>query len=117
MGPSATPFASVEQAIPWDVVVLGQIDACWVCQHGLPPHVSYTRVLAGKAPSGKAKGQIDIVDIPARLLPQGGLPIYRSEREEIIYLNIVVLPGCTNAAAYTVGDVEEATPTNLAQIH
>jgi hypothetical protein len=115
VGPSATPFAPVEQAILWDVVVLGRIDACWVCQNGPPPHVSYTRVLAGKVPSGKAKGQIDIVEVPAPLLPQGGIPIYRSEREEIIYLDIVVLPSDKNVAAYKVGDVKEATAANLAK--
>ena len=119
VGPSATPYeggqAPEQQTVPWDFIVLGRIDACWVCQHGEPPHVTYTRVLAGKAPSGKAEGQIALVEVPARLLPKGGIPIYKSQREEICYLKIVVLPSEKNAAAYKVVDIEEATPENLAK--
>lgn len=118
-GRSATPYegeqAQVQPTVLGDLVVLGRIDACWVCQHGLPPHVSYTTVLAGKAPSGKAQGQITLVEVPARLLPKGGIPIYKSQREEIVYLKIGELPSEKNAAAYKVVDVEEATPENLAK--
>ena len=32
----------------WDVVVLGQIDFCLVCQFGASPYVRYTQVLAGQ---------------------------------------------------------------------
>jgi len=119
VGRSATPNeggqAPAHQTVLWDFVVLGRIDACWVCQHGPPPHVSYTKVLAGKAPSGQPQGKIDLVEAPARLLPTGGIPIYKSQREEICYLKIVVLPSDKNAAAYKVVDVEEATPENLAK--
>ena len=119
VGPPATPHeggqAPAQQPVLWDFIVLGRIDACWVCQHGPPPHVSYTKVLAGKAPSGQAKGQIALVEVPARLLPKGGIPIYRSQREEICYLKIVVLPGNKDEAASKVVDVEEATPENLAK--
>ena len=101
--------------VAWDLVVLGRIDACWVCQNGPPPHVSYTRVLAGRAPSGQGPEDIGIVEVPARLLPQGGVPIYRSLRDEICYLTLVVPPSDTHAAAYKVVDVVEATPENLAK--
>jgi hypothetical protein len=119
VGRSATPYeggqAPLQETVLWDFVVLGRIDACWVCQHGPPPHISYTKVLAGKAPSGQGQGKIGLVEVPARLLPKGGIPIYKSQREEICYLEIVVLPSDKNAAAYKVVDVEEATPENLAK--
>lgn len=119
VGPSATPYEgeqkSVQQTVLWDLVVLGRIDACWVCQHGPPPHVSYTRILAGKAPRGKAQGQIALAEMAARLLPEGGTPIYRSQREEICYLKTVTLPANENASVYKLIDLEEATPENLAK--
>ena len=98
----------------WDLAVLGLIDACWVCQHGPPPHVSYTRVLAGKAVGGE-NGYLTIIELPGRLLPKDGIPIYKSPREEICYLKTHVLPDNKNAVAYIVIDVEEATPENLAK--
>lgn len=114
VGRSATPYAGeqtpVQQTVPFDLVVLGRIDACWVCQHGPPPQVSYTRVLAGKAP---AQGRVALVEVSARLLPEGAPPIYRSQREEICYLKTVKLPTNQTASVYKLVDVEEATPKNL----
>lgn len=119
VGRSATPYEDgqvpKQQTVLWDLVVLGRIDACWVCQHGPPPHVNYTKVLAGTASRGKAQGTLDLVEVPVRLLPKGGIPIYRSQQEEICYLKIVELPGNKNEAAYKVVNVEEATPENLAK--
>ena len=119
VGRSATPYedeqAPRQQTVLWDFVVLGRINACWVCQRGPPPHVSYTMVLAGKTPSGKAQGEIGLTEVAAGLLPKGGIPIYRSQQEEICYLKIVVLPGDKDRIAYKVVDVEEATPENLAK--
>src|SRR5262245_55365088 len=115
-GYSATPYAHAQEPTrgraSWDLVVLGQIDACWVCQHGLPPHVSYSRVLAGVPPSGRAQGTLSLVEIPVRLLPPGGIPIYRSQRPEICYLEIVGQPG-DKEPFYRVVDIEEATRENL----
>src|SRR5262245_28211570 len=65
-GYPGTPHAHAQEPArrraSWDLVVLGQIDACWVCQHGPPPHVRYSRVLAGNAPSGKAQGTLSLVE-------------------------------------------------------
>ncbi|MEK9136633.1 MAG: hypothetical protein AAB393_05875 [Bacteroidota bacterium] len=100
----------------WDVVVLGKVDACWVCQFGPPPHVRYMRVLAGKAPGGRPKGQLPLVGVAERLLPEGGTPLYRSQQEEIVFLERVVpLRGYEGADAYRVVDVLKATPENVAR--
>lgn len=119
VGLSATPYEgeqkSAQQPVLWDLAVLGRVDACWVCQHGPPPHVSYRMVLAGKAPRGKAQGQIALAEVAARLLPEGGIPIYRSQREEICYLKTVMLPARENANVYKLIDVEEPTLENLAK--
>jgi hypothetical protein len=42
----------VQGGTSWDVIVLGRIDACWVCQFGPSAQVRYTQALAGKVPSG-----------------------------------------------------------------
>lgn len=99
----------------WDVAVLGRIDACWVCQFGPPPHVSYSQVLAGKVPSGEATGQLTLAAVAERILPKGGVPIYKSQKEEICFLKRVIAPGVEAAHAYEVVDVMEATPKNLAR--
>jgi hypothetical protein len=99
----------------WDIVVLGWIDACWVCQFGPPPHVSYTQVLAGKVPSGQTIGWLAVVVVAERLLPAGGVPIYKSQKEEICFLKRVVGPGAEVANVYEVVDVMEATAKNLAR--
>ena len=112
----AFPPLTPEQAVPWDLVVLGRIDACWGCQHEPWPHVSYTKVLTGKAPNGQPQGELNIVEVPPRLLPEGSL-VYRSQRAEICYLKLVVPPIETNPVAYKVVDVEEATPEHLAKFN
>jgi hypothetical protein len=112
----ASPPLTPEQAVPWDLVVVGRIDACWSCQHEPWPHVSYTKVLAGKAPNGQPQGELNIVEVPPRLLPEGSL-VYRSERAEICYLKLVVPPIETNPVAYKVVEVEEATPERLAKFN
>jgi hypothetical protein len=100
---------------PWDVVVLGRIDACWVCQFGPSPHVRYTQVLAGKVPSSQARGELALVAVAERLLPEGGIPIYKSQKEEICFLKRIVVPDYEAADVYEVVDVMEATPENLAR--
>ncbi len=98
----------------WDLVVLGQIDACWVCQFGPSPRVIYTRVLAGIAPDTGASGQLPLVEVAETLLPEGGVPIYRSRQDEIIFLERVVILGYETENYYRVIDVMEVTPGNLA---
>jgi hypothetical protein len=99
----------------WDVVVLGRIDACWVCQFRPAPHVSYTQVLAGKVPNGQPTGKLAVAKVAEKLLPEGKVPIYRSEKEEICFLKRVEVPGSQAADVYEVVDVMEATPENLAR--
>jgi len=98
-----------------DLVVLGKIDACWVCQHGPSPHVAYSQVLEGTAPQGKPAGRLPLTAVAEKLLPQGGTPIYRSRQDEICVLARVVVPGSESVAQYRVVDVMEATPENLAR--
>src|SRR5689334_21120465 len=105
-----------QQAVPSDLVVLGQIDACWTCQHEPLPHVSYTRVLAGKAPTAQAQGELNIVEVPPRLLKDGTLT-YKSPRAEICYLKLVEPPLESNPVAYKVVDVQDATADNLAKFN
>src|SRR5207244_4099656 len=105
-----------ETAGKWDVVVLGRIDTCYVCQRG-SPHVSYTRVLAGKVPAGQAEGMLAVAGVAAHLLPEGGVPMYESQQEEIVFLKTVAVPGQENKVIYTVVDVMKATPQNLALFH
>lgn len=100
----------------WDIVVLGRIEACWVCQFGPQPHVSYTRVLVGQVPNGQSRGQLAITEVPEWLLPQGGIPMYKSQREEICFLKRIVVPGYENTEVYKVVDVQEVTPENLAAL-
>ena len=97
----------------WDLVVVGRIDFNLVSQSAHSPNLRYTRVLAGRVPSG-ARGQLAIRGVDARLLPEGGVPIYQSQREEICFLKKVVVPGHEDADVYRVVDVKEATPQNLA---
>jgi len=99
----------------WNVVVLGRIDYCLVCQFGPSPHVTYTQVLAGKVPSSQARGELALVAVAERLLPEGGIPIYKSQKEEICFLKRIVVPGYEAADVYEVVDVMEATPENLAR--
>jgi hypothetical protein len=99
----------------FDLVVLGRVDACWVCQHGPPPQVSYTRVLQGTAPGGQAMGQLAVVELGERVLPEGSVPMYTSQQEEIVLLRRVAVEGMPDVDAYRVEDVLEATPANLAR--
>src|SRR2546428_12011480 len=55
--PAASPTLTSDDSVS-DVVVLGRVDACFVCQHEPAPSVSYTRVLAGEDPGGQASGQV-----------------------------------------------------------
>ncbi len=98
----------------WDVVVLGRIDASFISQWRPSPHVSYTQVLAGEVPSGKVSGQLAIVELAAQILPEGGIPDYKSQQEEICFLKKIVVPGYEDEDVYKVVDVMEATPKNLA---
>ncbi len=106
--------SDVRNAGSWDVVVLGRIDACWVCQFGPSPHVSYKRVLAGTVPSGRTAGRLPLVAVAERLLPKQGIPIYKSQQEEICLLKRVVVAGYEDRDVYRVVAVMEATPENLA---
>jgi hypothetical protein len=98
----------------YDLVVLGEVDACWVCQFGPSPRVTYRRVLAGTAPQGKAEGILPLTAVAEKLLPEG-VPMYRSRQEEISILQRDVVPGYESVAAYRLIDVMEATPENLAR--
>jgi len=101
---------------PWDVVVLGRINACFVCQFGPQPHVRYTQVLEGEVPGGgPAERELALVGVADRLLPEGGIPNYQSQREELSFLKRVVVPGEEDADVYEVVDIMEATPENLAK--
>src|SRR3989442_1120791 len=62
----------------WDVVVLGRIDFCLVCQREPPPNLRYTQVLAGQLSRAQATGQLALTAMDTRLLPEGGAPIYKS---------------------------------------
>jgi hypothetical protein len=99
----------------YDLVVLGEVDACWVCQFGPPPQVTYRRVLAGSAPQSKAEGSLPLTAVAEKLLPEGRVPIYRSRQEEISILQRDVVPGYESVAVYRLIDVMEATPENLAR--
>lgn len=99
----------------YDLVVLGKIDACWVCQFGPSPQITYRRVLAGSAPGGKAAGRLLVAVVAEKLLPEGGVPMYRSRQEEICILKRVVAPGRQSPAFYRVIDVMDATVENLAR--
>jgi hypothetical protein len=103
-------------ALPtYDLVVLGRIDACWVCQFGPSPQVAYRRVLAGSPPQGKSEGVLLLAAVAQKLLPESGIPMYRSRQEEICILERVLVPGYESAAVYRVIDAMEATPDNLAR--
>lgn len=96
----------------WELAVVGRIDACWVCQHGPAPHVRYSRILAGPPSTPAAPGRLPLVEVAAHLLKPGGIPLYRSEAEEICLLKRAAAGGGT--AAYRVVDVLPATAENIA---
>jgi len=103
----------VEAAGEWDVVVLGRIDVCFLCQRG-SPSVTYTQVLAGKIPNGQTEGMLALAGVAAHLLPEDGVPIYESQQAEIVFLKRVVAPDHEDQVVYTVVDIMKATPENLA---
>src|SRR5206468_9031384 len=98
----------------WDVVLLGQVDFCQVCQFGPSPQVRYTRVLAGPRPGNRTEGQLGLAAVDTRFLPQGGVPIYRSQQEEIVFLKKVPAP--EGGDVYRVVDIKQATPENLSAV-
>ena len=104
----------------WDLVVLGRIDACYVCQRG-SPHVSYTRVLAGKVPNDQTQGVLPVAEVAPHLFSEGGVPIYQSQQEEIVLLKRTAGSSLEDKdkgkATYVVVDVMKATPQNLALFH
>lgn len=106
--------ASSADAVKWDLVVLGRLNACYVCQRG-SPHVNYTRILAGKIPSGEPKGTLTIAKIDAHVFPEGGVPMYESKEDEIVFLK-KSKPDEMNKdkVLYDVLDVKQATAENLA---
>jgi hypothetical protein len=95
----------------WDVVVLGRIDMCGVCQRG-SPNVRYTSVLAGDTPGGKTEGTLAVAGTATPLWPAGGVPIYESRQDEII-----LLKKAKEKDLYVVVGVLQATPENLALFH
>ncbi len=101
-------------AVTWDLVVLGRLNACYVCQRG-SPHVNYTRVLAGKIPSVEPKGTLPIAEVEAHIFPEGGVPMYESQEDEIVFLK-KSKPDAKNKDKdlYDVLDVKKATAENLA---
>jgi hypothetical protein len=106
--------ANSADAVKWDLVVLGRLNACYVCQRG-SPHVNYTRVLAGKVPSGEPKGTLTIAEIDAHIFPEGGVPMYESQKDEIVFLKKSKLDeNNKDKNLYDVLDVKQATAENLA---
>jgi|RhiMetStandDraft_8_1073273.scaffolds.fasta_scaffold12207_2 hypothetical protein len=97
-----------------DLVVLGRIDFCQVCQRGPSSRVRYTQVLAGRVPDGQTRGELALGAVARQLLPEGGVPIYKSQQEEICVLKKMVVPGNAAAEVYEVVDILAATPDNLA---
>lgn len=97
----------------WDLVVLGRIDFCLVCQWGPSSRVRYTQVLAGSVPDGQARGELALGAMVRKLLPEGGVPIYKSQHEEICVLKKMVVPGYAAAEVYEVVDILAATPDNV----
>jgi hypothetical protein len=89
-GPEATTESSPPAVLPstaWQVAVLGRIDICGVCQRGTSS-VTFTRVLAGKLPpADRAAGTITVAGMATHLLPDGGVPMYQSQQEEIVLLH------------------------------
>jgi len=98
----------------WDLVILGRIDFCLVCQRGPSSRVRYTQVLAGSVPDGQARGELALGAMVRKLLPEGGGPIYKSQHEEICVLKRMVVPGNAAAEVYEVVDILAATPDNVA---
>jgi hypothetical protein len=106
--------ANSSDAPKWELVVLGRLNACYVCQRG-SPHVNYTRILAGKLPSGERKGTLAIAKIEAHIFPEGGVPMYESQEDEIVFLKKSKLDeNNKDNDLYDVLDVKQATPKNLA---
>jgi hypothetical protein len=106
--------ANSADEVKWDLVVLGRLNACYVCQRG-SPQVNYTRILAGKILSGESKGTLTIAKIDAHVFPEGGVPMYESKEDEIVFLK-KSKPDETNKDRdlYDVLDVKKATAKNLA---
>src|SRR5262245_20575559 len=98
----------------WDLVVLGRIDFCSVCQWEPSARVRYTQVLAGSMPEGQARGELALGAVARKLLPEGGVPLYKSQHEEICVLKKMVVPGNAAAEVYEVIDILAATPDNVA---
>lgn len=116
--PAATTTPSSPQsttaALPateWEVAVLGRIDICGVCQRG-SFSMDFTKVLAGKSPTGQAEGTIAIAGMAKHLLPDEGVPMYQSREKEIVFLY-----RANESDLYTVVEVMKATPENLAMFH
>lgn len=106
--------ANSADPIKWDLVVLGRLNACYVCQRG-SPQVKYTRVLAGKIPSGEPKGTLTIAEVDAHVFPEGGVPMYESQEDEIVFLKKSKLDEKNkDKDLYDVLDVKQATAKNLA---
>src|SRR5262245_48957101 len=98
----------------WDLVVLGRIHFCLVCQWEPSARVRYTQVLAGSLPDGQARGELALGAVARKLLPEGGVPIYQSQHEEICVLKKIVVPGNAADAVYEVVDIRAATADHVA---
>ncbi len=61
-----------------------------------------------------AEGQLILTAVDERLLSEGGVPIYKSQREKMCFLKNGVVPGYEAADVYRVVAVKEATPEHLA---
>jgi hypothetical protein len=107
------PPELLSQMAESDVIVLGKIDACWVCDSDGAPHVSYTQVLSGSVPGGNASGQLSLAGIAEYLLPRTGIPIYQSNSEEICLLKKAVPDGLNGPDFYEVIYVWEVTTERL----
>jgi len=111
--PSHSPADLSKSLSMSDVVVLGRIDACWVCQFDPPPAVSYSSILAGEITQDQSDQSLDIAGVDRRFLPEGGVPIYKSRKEEICFLKKVVVDRLGGAIAYQVVDIWAATDGDI----
>jgi hypothetical protein len=114
---SVQPNTGTEGTAPpdasWDLIVVGIVDACLVCQFSASPNVAYSEVLAGVLPPDAGGDRLNVVSLNDVLLAEDGTPSYVSERPEIVFLKRITVPGYEESVVYEVVFVLEATPENI----
>jgi len=115
--PSHSAAELTESLSKSDIAVLGRIDACWVCQFDPWPSVTYSEILAGEITHDVANQLLYIAGVDRRFLPEGGVPIYKSQKEEICFLKKVVADGANGVVFYQVVDIWAATDGDIGLFH